>query len=58
MKLTDALACVYQFNLPLGRATALGQQTSMMLGINVQGKNATSGKKNVGVTCPQICKKC
>lgn len=40
-----------QFNLPLGRADALGKSTSMLLGINKQLKNETSGKKNVGVNC-------
>ncbi|GAB7332935.1 hypothetical protein MBLNU13_g04642t1 [Cladosporium sp. NU13] len=48
---------VSSFNLPLGRADALGKSTSMLLGINKQLKNETSGKKNVGVSCPH-CAKC
>jgi hypothetical protein len=30
----------------------------MLLGINKLLKNETSGKKQVGVECPQICAKC
>jgi hypothetical protein len=32
----------------------MGQQASLLLGINPEAMNKTSGKKNVGVTCPQI----
>jgi len=43
-----------QFNLPLGRAIALGKSASMLLGINPSLKNATSGKMNKGVNCPHV----
>jgi hypothetical protein len=51
---TDDFCDVIQFTLPLGRAKALGQQTSLLLGIDPEAMNKTSGKKNQGVTCPQI----
>jgi len=43
-----------QFNLPLGRANAIGKSTSMLLGINKALKNETSGKKNKGIECPHV----